>query len=280
MAHKKAIDTHIHFWQIADYGPFKGWFGDKVFLDQDYLPADLEPHLAACDAESAIIVGAAPDSDAQNRWYMDLAEAHDSVCAVVGSYTFDYESLAESLDQFTARPAFVGIRARPAAPPDLWLEDANAKQGMSELRRRDLKLDVLVDHTLLPAVGMFAAQHDDVPFIVNHCGLPPFRDGDLALWGKNMAALAAIPNVVVKYSSFFLHCYPNCERELLQQAAELLFESFGVERLFWGSNWPPELIGGTYRKAYDLMLGCAGQLSDDEYNLVFRENAERVYGLT
>ena len=301
MNRKKAIDTHVHFWKIADYAPFKGWFGDKTFLDQDYLPTDLNPHLAACDVESAIIVGAAPDSHEQNLWYVDLAEQNETICAVVGSYTFENQQLAACLDAFADRSAFVGIRTRPAAPPNLWLDDVNAKVGMAELRARGLTLDVLVDHQLLPAVATFAARYDDVPFIVNHCGLPPFCDGDLTMWSKNMTALAAVPNVVVKYSSFFLHSYVlpekshttsqiaemgqnffgrmslNCDRNLLQKAADLLFESFGVERLLWGSNWPPELIGGTYCDAYDLMLGCAGQLSDSEYNSVFRENAERVY---
>ena len=62
-------------------------------------------------------------------------------------------------------------------------------------------------------------------------------------------------------------------------AADTLFELFGVDRLLWGSNWPPELLGGTYAEAFDLMLGCAGDLSFTEYSKVFRENAERVYGM-
>lgn len=277
MTRKQAIDTHVHFWRIEHYGPFKGWFGDKTFLERNYLPADLEPYLATCNAQSAIIVGAAPDSHAENLWYADLAEQHESVHAVVGSYTFQNEKLAECLDAFADRPSFVGIRARPASPPDLWLEDRNAKAGMTELRKHGLTLDMLVDHTMLPAVTNFAAAHHDVSFIVNHCGLPPFRDGDLSLWQKNIRALATVPNVMMKYSSFFLHSYPFEDETLLYQAADLLFETFGVERLLWGSNWPPELVGGTYQEAYELMLRCAGNLSDTEYNLVFRENAERVY---
>ena len=279
MSREQAIDTHVHFWQIADYQPYAAWFGEKKFLRRDYLPTDLERVLPSCNVASAIIVGAAPDSPEQNQWYGELAQSHDSVCAVVGSYTFDNPQLAEQLDRFAEQAWFVGIRARPTAPPDQWLADLNARRGVQLLRQRNLVLDILVDHTLLPAVASFAAHHADLPFVLNHCGLPPFRSGDLTDWATQMQALAPLPNLFVKYSSFFLHCHPHCDRALLQQAGELLFTTFGPSRLIWGSNWPPELIGGTYAEAHATMLAAAGQLSDHEYNLVFRRNAQRVYGL-
>ena len=279
MSRKKAIDTHVHFWEMETYQPFAGWFQDRQLLARDYLPTHLEPDLIASNVESVMSVGAAPNSQAQNQWYGELVSQYESVCAVVGSYTFDNEQLPEILDTVGDQPWFVGIRAKPTAPPESWTTDAQTRASITELRRHHLTLDILVDHTLLPAVGQLAATYDDLPIILNHCGLPPFRDGDLRLWASNMIALAEIPNIFVKYSSFFLHCHPVCKTADLQAVADIMFEHFSVHRLLWGSNWPPELVGGTYEEAYTTMFHCAGQLSDDEYNLVFRENAQRVYGL-
>ncbi|MBV7336967.1 amidohydrolase family protein [Chloroflexi bacterium TSY] len=279
MTRALAIDTHVHFWELESYRPFSGWFHGKSFLEEDYLPERLKPGLDACNVESAVIVGAGPDSDEHNLFCADLVERYAYISGLVGSYSFENEDLGKALDLFANKSWFVGIRARPASPPDDWLDDANAKAGMDEMRRRNLTLDILVDQALLPAVATFAGQHEDVPLVVNHCGLPPFRSGDLSAWAVHISELAKRPNVHMKYSSFFLHCHPNCQTDQLQFAADTLFENFGTKRLLWGSNWPPELFGGTYEEAYQTMLGHAGDLSDDEYNQVFRENALRVYGL-
>lgn len=126
---------------------------------------------------------------------------------------------------------------------------------------------------------MFARRHEGLTFVLNHCGLPPFRDGDLTPWERHVRALAAIPNVVVKYSSFFLHCHPRCDPEQLRRAAGVLFEAFGSDRLLWGSNWPPELVGGSYGEAFAAMLDSAPALSAGERAQVLRHNAVRIYGL-
>lgn len=279
MTREQAIDTHVHFWQLETYRPFSAWFGEKHFLEKDYLPADLKPALESCGVESAVIVGAAPDSDEHNLWCGELVERYAHVAALVGSYSFENENLGAALDQFSGKSWFVGIRARPASDPEEWVKDKAAERGVAELRRRGLVLDTLVDHTLLPAVATFAARHDDVPLVVNHCGLPPFSTDNLSTWASHIQQLAQCANVSVKYSSFLLHCHPHCEPDRLRFAAQTLLEHFGVERLLWGSNWPPELVGGTYADAYRTMLNAAGTLSEGEFNLIFRENAVRVYGL-
>ncbi|MEM7133179.1 MAG: amidohydrolase family protein [Chloroflexota bacterium] len=283
MTKSLAIDTHVHFWDLEPYRPFSGWFRGKPFLEEDYLPERLKPGLDSCNVEGVVIVAAGPDSDEHNLWCGELVEQYTYVLGLVGSYSFENENLARSLDLFVDKPWFTGIRARPASAPEEWLDDAKAKAGMREMRQRNLTLDILVDHTLLPAVAAFAGQYEDVPFVVNHCGLPPFRSGDLSAWATNITELAKRPNINMKYSSFFLHCHPHCQPDQLQFAADTLFEHFGSERLLWGSNWPPELLGGTYEEAYQTMLGHAGggagELSDNEYNQVFRENALKVYRL-
>lgn len=277
---QQALDTHVHFWKIADYRPHSGWFGDKIFLERDFLPNDLAPHLKKAGVEQALIVGAAPDAHGHNLWCGALVEKYATVAGLVGSYSLEHPNLPAWLDDFADKRWFVGVRAHPAALPETWATDSKAAVGIAELKRRGLTLDMLLNHTLLPAVAPLAAKHPDLPIVINHCGLPPFKKGDLSVWVKNITGLAALPNVFVKYSSFFLHCYPNCDKSHLKQAADVLFESFGTERLLWGSNWPPELVGGTYQTAFDVMLACTGKLSDSEYNRVFRENARAVYKLT
>ena len=43
----RAIDTHVHFWELAGYRGYDGWFAGRDYLRRDYLPHHLRPELAA-----------------------------------------------------------------------------------------------------------------------------------------------------------------------------------------------------------------------------------------
>lgn len=273
------IDTHVHFWDLATYQGFDSWFAGRAYLRRDYLPHHLQPELDGIGARGAIIVGAAPDCHRHNLGWGRMCEEEEGVVGLVASYSLASPQLEVWLNDYAGKRWFLGIRSQPATSPDEWGSDSVADQGARALLRRSLVLDILVDHHRLPAVCVFARKHADLPFVVNHCGLPPFVEGDLQLWERNVRELAGCANVVMKYSSFLLHCHPRCDPHDLRHAAEVLFDSFGTKRLLWGSNWPPELVGGTYREAFDTMLGSAPALSDDERNQVLALNASRVYGL-
>ena len=78
----RVIDTHVHFWELAGYGGYDGWFAGREYLRRDYLPHHLRPELAAVGAEGAVIVGAAPDSHRHNlEWGADVRAARPTCSA-------------------------------------------------------------------------------------------------------------------------------------------------------------------------------------------------------
>ena len=113
----RAIDTHVHFWELADYGGYDGWFAGRDYLRRDYLPHHLRPELAAVGAEGAVIVGAAPDSHRHNLEWGAMCEQHADVIGLVGSYSLTSPRLGEWLDAYAGKPWFLGIRSQPELPP-------------------------------------------------------------------------------------------------------------------------------------------------------------------
>ena len=54
-------------------------------------------------------------------------------------------------------------------------------------------------------------------------------------------------------------------------------KTFGIDRMMWGSNWPVELLGGSYEQAFRTMQGCAEPLTDAERAALFGGNAAKFY---
>jgi L-fuconolactonase len=63
----------------------------------------------------------------------------------------------------------------------------------------------------------------------------------------------------------------------LRPLAEFLRTTFGLERMMWGSNWPVELLGGSYETALTTMRAGIEPLSAAERAALFGGNAARFY---
>lgn len=270
------IDTHLHFWDLATY-PRTGWIEDKPLLYRNYLPSDVKPHFDACGVDSGVIVEAARDSHAMNLWWLELAAAYDYVGAVVVGCSLEQDNLAEWFDVYSQSPYFVGVRTSPAGLPGEWLDNPATRRGLDALAARDLRLDLLLGYETFAAVEQLAATYPTLGIMLNHCAHPPIRDEGFDAWAAALVPLAALPNISVKYSSLLLYSYPDSQLERLRPYTDFLLEHFGPARLAWGSNWPVELLGGSYEAAYAVMRSLASQLSATEQDAVFGGNAQAFY---
>ncbi|MEX1018870.1 MAG: amidohydrolase family protein [Litorilinea sp.] len=270
------IDTHLHFWDLATY-PRTGWIEDKPLLYRNYLPEDVKPHFDACSVNYGVIVEAARDSHEMNLWWLELAAEYEYIGAVVAGCSLEQDDLAEWFDAYAESAYFVGVRTSPAGAPDQWLTNAATRRGLDALNRRELRLDLLLGYETFAAVAELAAAYPDLGIMLNHCAHPPIREDGFAAWAAALEPLVQHPNIMVKYSSLLLYSYPDSQLERLRPYTNFLLEHFGPTRLAWGSNWPVELLGGSYVEAFGVMDALAVDLSPDERAAVFGGNAQAFY---
>lgn len=270
------IDTHLHFWDLDNY-QHQGWLQGKPILQRSWLPPDLKPEFDACSVDSGVIIEAGKDDHALNLWWLELAEQYEYIGAAVLGCTLEHANLVAWLDEYEQSPYFVGLRANPTGDPPTWSSNAATQRGLAELARRDLSLDVLVGYPAYAAVAEIAAAYPTLRIILDHCANPPLREGNLREWAAALEPLAAYPNIHIKYSSLLLYSYPDSEEARLRGVTDFLFTRFGIERMMWGSNWPVELLGGSYRDALSAMSICAEPLTGEERQALFHDNAAAFY---
>lgn len=247
-------DAHIHLFEHSLSGVFPSRSGDQI-------------------NEAAL--------------YDSLAEEHGVAAALVvcyapgGLYAGNNEFVGGLLKSYPwARPAaFVD----PATPPSLDTLEGWRKQGFigltmyispdnaDDLRRfPDEIWNWMTERRWLLSVNSSGEtwtvwpevleRHNSLRLVMSHLGLPPKAsepiDRATAQAGlQNQTALARFPEVCVKLSGFYALTEPSYDypHEMAWPYVEALIESFGVERLLWGSDFTPSLNHHTFPQTLGLL---------------------------
>lgn len=114
------IDAHQHYWEVSR-GDYDWMPPDDPVLTRRYMPADLAPSLAKHGIARTVLVQAAATVE-ETEYLLGLADATESVAAVVGWVDFEAPDHLRHLERLARHPNFVGVRPMIQDIPDLgWM---------------------------------------------------------------------------------------------------------------------------------------------------------------
>ncbi len=270
------IDSHQHFWR---YDPVAyDWIGDDMAaLRRDFLPADLRPELDAAGLDGSIAVQA-PQSHSENEFLLDLAAAAPWILGVVGWLDLRAGDAAAEVARWAERDRLVGIRHIAQAEPVDFLRGREFSRGVGTLTAHDLTYDVLVFPPQLPAAVELVQRHPNQRFVLDHLAKPALKRGELDAWRRDIATLAALPNIACKVSGMVTEAdWQTWRPEQLRPAYEHVLEHFGPGRLLYGSDWPVCLAASSYERWWATANAWFAALSPAERGLVLGQNCRAWY---
>lgn len=273
------IDAHQHFWQ---FDPVRdAWISDAMsVLRCDFLPADLGPLLAANGMDGCVAVQA-DQSERETQFLLDLARDYPFVRGVVGWVDLRSPSVGDRLAHFATDRHFRGVRHLVQGEPnDEFLLQDDVVRGIRALTAHDLTFDLLLVPRQLRAATRLAAMLPDQRFVLDHIAKPLIKEGVLEPWASDLGALALQPNVWCKLSGLITEAeWGSWKPTQLRQYLDVVVESFGVDRLMWGSDWPVCLLAGSYEEVREVIAEYLVRFSVDERTAIFGGNATTFYGL-
>jgi predicted TIM-barrel fold metal-dependent hydrolase len=223
------------------------------------------------------------------------------------------EQLEEALAGHVAagRGLFRGIRHALACPPpgaSLMIEGHGARQlyadpdfqrGVRLLGSRGFTYDSWQYHTQLPEFLALARAAPETPMILDHLSTPlgvdrwaGKRNEVFDLWRRDLAAVAACPNVFVKLGGMAMPDNgwgwheaarpPDSDEFAAAQAPWYLhaIDCFGPERCMFESNFPVDRFSLSYTVYWNGVKKIVADFTDAEKSALFSGTAARVYGLT
>ena len=282
------IDAHQHFWRRArgDYAWLRADDASLAPLLRDFSPADLAPLMAASGVARTVLVQAA-DTTAETDYLLSLAAEHDSIAGVVGWIDLSRRESIATLEAWALEPKFKSVRPMLQDLPQTdWIAHAPHPDVVRALVRLGLRFDALVKPPHLNALLRFVQAWPDLPVVIDHAAKPQLAQGWHAEWAegwkRDMAALAAQPQVSCKFSGLLTEMQARQRvdaRALLRPVWDTLLQRFGAQRVMWGSDWPVLTLAGDYAGWAALAGSFIGELSASEQAQVWHDSARRFYGL-
>ena len=272
------IDAHLHFWKYCpkDYD----WIDESMqIIAQDFLPADLKPHLDEQKIDGCVAVQARCETK-ENDFLLELAKDNPFVKGVVGWLDLAASDLDEQLAIYKDEEKFVGIREiLQGQEPEFMLRKEFLK-GVEKLHAHDLTYDILIFPKHLDATIEFVKHFPEHKLVIDHIAKPNISATGLdSEWADKIAELATHKNVSCKLSGMVTECQTAWNKNDFLPFGQHVLKVFGADRLLFGSDWPVCKLMATYQEVCSIAEFCCSSLSAEDQAKVFGLNAQKFYSL-
>lgn len=249
-------------------------------LRRDFLPLDLEPLLRENTIAGCVAVQA-DQSENETYFLLDLAGKYDFIKGVVGWVDLCAKNIEERLAYFSLFKKLKGFRHIIQGEPEKdFILRLDFCKGISRLRKFGFTYDILVFPEHLPYVPKFVNQFPDQLFVIDHMAKPFIRKGEIDEWKKHLKVVSAFQNVYCKLSGLVTEGdLTSWKPADFRPYIDAAIESFGIDRVMFGSDWPVCLQAASYKQSCLVLEQNTLHLSKAEKEKLWGLNAKKFYGL-
>jgi predicted TIM-barrel fold metal-dependent hydrolase len=270
-------DSQVHVWEA--HSAERPWDPDEAHTPIFISVPGAHPHRAepisaqemngmmdAAGVTRAVIVPPSPTGD-DNLAALEAAAAYPLRYTVMGRFNPTAPDARLRLQSWLQQPGMSGIRMtfhKPKWGP--WLDDGTIDWFWRDCEQLGIPLMLLIPGRM-DAVARVAQRHPRLKLIIDHMGRrSQLRDDACFADLEEMLALATYRNVYIKTSSaacYTTEAYPYAN---LTPYLRRIFDSFGPQRCFWGSD--VSRLPDSYKACVDHFLHELDFLKGDDKALV------------
>ena len=226
----KIIDAQVHIWGQ----------GTPSHMHRQVPVFTAEQMLAEMDeagVDAGLIHPPCSWDPESNALAVEAARRYPGRFAVMGQFPPKTPASPRLIESWREQPGMKGLRWPMILPEQQaalhdgtldWLWPAAARAGVPV---------AMLGSLFLADFRRLAEAHPELKLILDHCGLVRMATDDAAFARLDeLVALAKLPNVAIKATgapAYSTHPYPYRN---LQDGLHRLFDAFGPERFFWGTD--------------------------------------------
>ena len=291
MARLPFVDTHVHFFDLRHPDLRYAWLDpDAPHLTDTigtmdpiratrYWADDFLAETRFQNVGKVVHVQAAIGSEdpvGETRWLQAFADRLGAPHGIVAALDLTREDVGEQLARHAESPNMRGIRDLRF---DDYLQDPAWARGLEAMERHGDLVWCYDPNRLEDAARVrdLARRHPGVTVCLDHTGYPPDRTEETFVrWTASIRTLAEAENAVVKVCGLGVvdHAWTV---DSIRPYVLGCIEAFGVERTFFGTNWPIDRLYSSYGDILDAYEAVVADFSEPERRALFSGNAERIF---
>lgn len=266
------MDAHVHYWQPSVNDWYPALRSRPIY--RDILPGDFplssgHVHVSAVTAPRSVLD--------ETRWLDRLRRETGFPSAIVGTIdpAASFEVIEEDLLAQAQSSAFRGIRVFSGLDPAA----GTTRKLFQLLAENDWIFDLVTHPADIPSYLPAIDNSPDTTFVLEHAGWPDGTEPEqFRQWREAITRLAAFENIDCKISGLGM-ALGTSDPERLRPWVETCLELFGVDRCFFGSNFPVDSVAGTYADLVSAYREITAPLSSEDRHKLFAANARHRYRL-
>jgi predicted TIM-barrel fold metal-dependent hydrolase len=298
----RICDPHIHLFPLKELsfewlsGPNQAvehcFLKEKINnIRNEYVLSDLINDSKKHNVTKFVHIQAYCSSALDEAKYCNsVAMTHPQLGATAAFADLSQEShiLNEHLQSLAQLPKVCGVRqllnyhdqrSDLRETPRKYEQDSQWIENLALLEKYGLHYEYHVLSNQLHSLQKIATQYPNLPFVINHCGLPvELDDNTLNVWRKDIQLLGSLPNVYMKISGLYM-VHHDLPQQKLNEIVEDLIQAFSTEKVMFASNYPIEKAVLTYDELYTKFKVSVAHRSEDEQRKMFYDNAMKFYRL-
>jgi predicted TIM-barrel fold metal-dependent hydrolase len=281
------VDTHVHFSDLRNDDLAYLWlqpeFEHPVLGDigaiqaQRYWADDYIGETRFANVSKSVHVQAAlgiTDPVQETRWLQAFADRLGHPHGIVAEVHLARDDAEEVIERHMAFANMRGVRDFGEGD---YPSDPTWRAGFAHLEKYDLVACLDSSPDSYASIKSLARAFPNIVISLDHAGFPRQRDGEyFDMWKRRLLDLAEAPNVVIKISGLGM-CDPRWTVKSIRPWVLTCIETFGVERSFFGTNWPVDRLYSSYGDVVDAYAEIIKGFGHAEQVALFSGNAERIF---
>jgi predicted TIM-barrel fold metal-dependent hydrolase len=271
----RILDTHLHLvYQDRFSYP---WLADAPALNRQWAVEDYFAEAESLGIEAALHMEVDVAEEQMLAETQFVTELHPKVVGAIAAARPEDKDFRYYLQDIAEVPGLRGIRRILHTEPDELSQSDRFVENVQRLANYKLPFDLCVRADQLPIGRRLVEQCPDVQFVLDHCGVPKVAEQELEPWRTYIGELARHSNVAAKISGIVAYAGPDWTVATLRPFMEHIIESFGWDRVVWGSDHPVCTLTANLTRWVNATKEIIAGASEDEQAKLLHRNAERIY---
>ena len=282
------VDTHVHYYDMQHPELFYAhWqpgvphpsLGNQIqkLAERNYIAEDYIAETRNANVTKAVHVQAAigsKDPVKETEWLQEAADRTGFPHGIVAYSDLSDPDAEAELERHCQFPNMRGIRDFSHGD---YLVRSDYQRGFALLEKFDLRPSMSVQWPDMEKLLALANKFPNITIVVDHTGSPTERNpAYFEKWKAGMATVAKADNIRCKISGLGMAA-PDWTADSIRPYVLHCIETFGIDRAFFGSNWPVDWLFSTYDYLLDAYHEITADFTDDERTALFSKNAEAIY---